>query len=730
MAERTVNVRINYQVSTADIQKATAASAAAQKATDDLRKATTEYGKATQQAGKQASDSLKQTQKDVSSLSSEFNSLYSSIKLIISAGLAREMVDMTLNAARLSGAVEGVTRAFNRLPNATLLINKLREATHGTVNDLELMQKALMATNYKIPLERLGTLLEFAAVKAQQTGQEVNHLVDFIVTGIGLRSIKRLDDLGITANRLKGALGGVSLQAATMGQTVDAVTTLMQEDLERTGGFAETAATEVGKLETAWHDLKVTVSEALTSPAILKFYQMVVSGMQTSMDFVTGGRAKIQQRDANAAAVKDVQHFQEMFVTKEVLKDRQKTLDVVQQEANTRQQMIGRNNDELKQLKERSLAITDSGKRVSYQQQAELDMIAEQSQFYHFKNLVLKESIKILKEYMQSLQVVTDLEGGEDGLNRAEELRQRRAGGYGEPFRKTTTLRHSAGTLGANTAIGGVIPEPLEAQIEVIPIMPIDNWDKFVKDFQENWRGFMAQGVDDTVNYFIQLEMLEVDHLHRRIDRIRVFYDEQMLLAGDNERAKSEMRIKEQREVAKIQREIAMKEWEAKRNSIILSTAGGVARAFIDYQWPYALIPAAAVAVQGGLQLDIANKSRPRFAKGVLNLQGPGTETSDSIPSLLSKGESVMTSDETKRAFGVLKAIKQNKIDDEILKRIDFSGGRTVTAALNDERIVSELKGIRKSQYHLEDQFGLLFRVHSDDKGNRHKVRARVMHRG
>lgn len=727
MAERTVNVRINYQVTTAELQKATAASNAAQKATDDLRKAVQDYAKTSQQAGKQASDAMRQTQKEVTSLTSEFNSLYNSLKLVVTAGIAREMVDATLNAAKLAGAVEGVTRAFNRLPNATLLLNDLRRATHGTVNDLELMQKALMAQNYKIPLQRLGTLLEFAAVKAQQTGQEVNHLVDYIVTGIGLRSIKRLDDLGLTANRLKEALGGVSLQAATMGQTVDAVTTLMQEDLEKTGGFAETSATEVGKLERAWHDLKVSVSEALTSPAVLKWYQAVVGGMQTSMDFITGGPAKVRQRQANQNAVGEVEHFKEMFVTKEILKDKQKALDVVQQEANTRQQMIGRNNDELKTLRERRTELTDSGKMMNYQQAEEVKHINEQIEFYNYKNLVLKESIRILKEYMQSLQMVTDKEGGA-GEDLTEEYRQRRAGGYGEPFRKVRTLDKGHElplSRNANVDYQQDIPAPLPAT-PVQPFIPMDNWDKFVEDFQEKWRGFLGQGIEDTMGYFIQLEQMEIDHLHRRIDKIRLFYDEQMLLAGDNERAKSEMRVKEQREVAKVQREIAMKEWEAKKNSILLSTAGGIARAFIDYQWPYALIPAAAVALQGGLQLDIANKNRPRFAKGVLNLQGPGTETSDSIPSLLSKGESVMTSDETKRAFGVLKAIKENKIDDSLLKSIDFSGGRAMV--FDDSRLVDILLKIEsKRSPDIIDQGRQMYRVFRDREGNKKLVRSRSM---
>ncbi|MCS7009457.1 MAG: hypothetical protein NZL93_05930, partial [Chthoniobacterales bacterium] len=81
----------------------------------------------------------------------------------------------------------------------------------------------------------------------------------------------------------------------------------------------------------------------------------------------------------------------------------------------------------------------------------------------------------------------------------------------------------------------------------------------------------------------------------------------------------------------------------------------------------------------------------PSFSKGVLNLQGPGTETSDSIPALLSKGESVMTAAETKAYFPVLKAIRERKLPAELLNKLvevaesakRSDGGEPVTVNVN-----------------------------------------------
>lgn len=683
MAERTVNVNIKYNINTAEVQKAAAATHAAQKATDDLRKAVEQYGKESVKANK---DAARATQE----LSKEFRDLYSSVKLVLSGGIAKEIVDITLSMAKLSGQVEGVSRAFTRLPNATLLLDNLQKSTHGTLTNLELMQKALQASNFRIPLQNLGKLFEFAAAKAQQTGQEVNHLVDYIVSGIGYRSIKRLDDLGFTANRVKEALGGVSLQAASMGEVMNAVTKLMDEDLQRTGGYATTTATQVERIETKWASLKKTVSGILTSPAVLSFYEKVLTLMDRGAQVIAGTAT---QNAAKEQAIIEVSRAKERLLTKEILGDKQKTFDVIQQEANTLQQNIGRNNDELKTLRARRTELTDSGKMMNYQQAEEVKKINQQVQFYNYRNQVLKESVRILNEYNKSLDEVFDKDD--------EEAEDSKRGNVIENLRQVVDLdlkKPLTGEIGkfdrdniikafesiSNTIKDGDIP-PLKQPVEIVPM---DDWDKIGVMWAEEWRNVLTQGIGDTNDFLMGIQDAELESYRTRIDNLHSFYDEQQLLAGDNERAKKELRIKEEREVAKIQAELALKEWKVKRNSILLSTAGGVARAFIDYQWPYALIPAAAVAAQGAVQLGIADRNKPRFAKGVIALKGPGSETSDSIDAKLSRGESVMTAKETREAFGILTEVRAGKLNDKILRQIVYNGG---SQAFDDSRIIAAI---------------------------------------
>lgn len=737
MAERTVNVRINYQINTAEVEKARAASVAAQKATDDLRKASQEYGKAAAQAHRENSAAAKQSAHDIASLSKEFSGLYSSIKLVLSAGLAREILDSTLNMATLAGKIEGVQKAFNRIPQATLLMNSLRKATHGTVTDLDLMQKALTAQNFRIPLEKLGTLLEFAAVKAQQTGQEVNHLVDYIVSGIGYRSIKRLDDLGFTANRVKEALGGVSLQAADMGQVMDAVTKLMAEDLEKTGGFVKTSATEVEILATQWEKLKVSVSTALTSPAILKFYNGSIKALQSGFDFLFGDLDKRRQEQAKTQAAEEVENFKKMYA--EILKERIKGAEQIQKEIDSRKNMMLLNEGELDQLRDRFKILIDSSKtkfRDTEATEEEIERIKEQVAFYKQKNIMLQESMNILVGYKEQLaEVGKDEQKSQQSYLKFKSTIEE----YSEQTPVFITPKFSEEDMkkvhdeayeymsneilqGENfngLSVGDILFGPEEKRKS--------DWEILQQEFRENWRGILGQGISDTANFLITIQDAEIAAMENRMDAIRSFYGQELELAGDNERRKKEISIKEQRDLEKVRREIAYKEWQNRRNAILIDTAAGIAKNIAAYEWPAWIIPAAFTAAQGAAQLAAVDKARPRFAKGVLNLKGPGTETSDSISAYLSKGESVMTADETRRSFGLLEAIKENKIDDSILKGIDFSGGRRMTTNIDLSPVVNKLDEIVKSNYDLVEKNGLLYKVYNSGSGNKKLVRAKIM---
>lgn len=142
---------------------------------------------------------------------------------------------------------DGVTKAFNDL-NQEGLLDNLRKATKGTVNDVQLMTAAVKANDFRIPLEDLGKYLEFAQLKAQQTGQSVDYMTDSIVTGLGRKSPLILDNLGISAAE-------ISEKTKETGDFMKAVAEIVDTQLAEAGetyiSAADRAAQKTVELQNA-----------------------------------------------------------------------------------------------------------------------------------------------------------------------------------------------------------------------------------------------------------------------------------------------------------------------------------------------------------------------------------------------------------------------------------------------------------------------------------------------
>ena len=142
---------------------------------------------------------------------------------------------------------DGVTKAFNGL-NQEGLLDNLRKATKGTVNDVQLMTAAVQANDFRIPLEDLGKYLEFAQLKAQQTGQSVDYMTDSIVTGLGRKSPLILDNLGISAAE-------ISEKTKETGDFMKAVAEIVDTQLAAAGetyiSAADRAAQKTVELQNA-----------------------------------------------------------------------------------------------------------------------------------------------------------------------------------------------------------------------------------------------------------------------------------------------------------------------------------------------------------------------------------------------------------------------------------------------------------------------------------------------
>lgn len=839
MADRSVNVTINYKVNTVEVERGEAKVRQAQAATNQLQQATQQFTSRASQGYQFASRSIesmevelarlrqqikltstadtqrltqlsaqykaakaqldaynkslfestkhsKSAQSATRGLVGQVNDLYTAARLFVTAGIVKELVSLGLEAAKVSGNVEGVSRAFNRIPNATLLLQSLRDATHGTVSDLELMQRALMAQSFRIPLENLGTLLEFAAVKAQQTGQEVNHLVNYIISGIGYRSIKRLDDLGFTANRVKEALGGVSLQAASMGDVMSAVTKLMNEDLEKTGGFVETTKTTVEQLEVAWHELGVEVSKQATSGGFIAILKEAVEAtkffFQGGMSFRGMGIAIMLdevKKEATAVVAKLQEQNQvlkegeRIVATDNRLAQLAENLNIVRDLIQSDKERLAQIEKELPLLEERNKSVIGLQK-ISGETYKQIKALKEEKQELQ-SNIeerqrnaaVLSESISIMAEYRMSL---TNTARNEETLVGIIEKKRAELEAVREEIEKTRNLSD----LGAD---GGLIKqaEQLEKELNALLGKSDKDQEKREKDAEkrrrenakrsfEHWKYYddlrrkkereaelesfrLAEEIAMKRRRLEEerLEMIEQRNQlilslsedfvkanlelliagdRNETDRIRQKYDEQIALAEGNDRAQKELRLKRDRELEAAEAKQKEADKKAAVTRLIIDGLVAIGKIFAQFGWPAGIAPA---AIMGGITaVNVATVKK--LKKGEIDIKG-GKQGEDSIPALLMPGESVMTREETKDSRNILKAIRAKKLNDHVLKDIvsGRSGGSVVKNIFDDSKIVRELQAIKNSQPDIVERHGMLMKVHKKGENYRRYVRARVM---
>lgn len=201
---------------------------------------------------KSAKDIESNFKKTSSSLISQFSKVGAALGVAFATA---QLVSFGKEAVQVAAKAEGISRAFDKLNNPNLL-KDLRTATRGTITDLQLMQAAVRAQNFKIPLEQLAGFFQFATNRAIETGESVDYLVESIINGIGRKSSLVLDNLGISASELQEEMKKV-------GDFGQAAGNIIARELEKAGDVADTTAVKLAQLNTIGENLQVGLGEAL-----------------------------------------------------------------------------------------------------------------------------------------------------------------------------------------------------------------------------------------------------------------------------------------------------------------------------------------------------------------------------------------------------------------------------------------------------------------------------------
>lgn len=237
----------------------------------------------------------------------------------VGVGLVAELGDMVKQGTELARQGEGIRIAFERLGRGDIL-DGLREATHGTVTDLELMKAAVKFNDFKLPIDELGTMLAFAQQKAKDTGQSVDYMVDSIVTGLGRKSLMILDNLGLSAAEIKDKM-------KETGDMTKAVGEIIREQMSKAGDYVETAADRATKADVKvknameelgrtfqpltdagndmWADLKAGALDLLNSAVKPLINALTEAGKLRSQVDALGGTSKIDRLVRNLKGARE-----------------------------------------------------------------------------------------------------------------------------------------------------------------------------------------------------------------------------------------------------------------------------------------------------------------------------------------------------------------------------------------------------------------------------------------
>lgn len=195
---------------------------------------------------------------------------------------------------RLSNAGDNLARSMGS--NMDVIVAKVREASKGTVADMDIIASASksMMLGVSADADEMANLMEIAALRGRAMGISTTQAFDDIVRGIGRMSPLILDNLGIIvdADSTYGAYAESIGKAASELSSIEKRQALLNRVLDegnkmlaQTGGLVDDTASSFERLEAnsknLANNLKMTLAPALSA---------VVGGLN---DFLFGQKENV-----------------------------------------------------------------------------------------------------------------------------------------------------------------------------------------------------------------------------------------------------------------------------------------------------------------------------------------------------------------------------------------------------------------------------------------------------
>jgi hypothetical protein len=189
------------------------------------------------------------------------NTMAETKKTLIGSAAALAVLRFSVNSMKLAAEAEGIRTAFMRLGDSRKILEEIRIATRGVIDNEELMGLAIKAQNFNIPLKDLAKMLEFSSTRAVTAGKSISEFADKFVTGVGRRMPKSLIELQISAADAKAMFSHSGLGG---------VLEYVNGQLEKMGDVADTSTIRFGKFSAAIGNLKQSWGDFLNNTELVK----------------------------------------------------------------------------------------------------------------------------------------------------------------------------------------------------------------------------------------------------------------------------------------------------------------------------------------------------------------------------------------------------------------------------------------------------------------------------
>lgn len=771
--QRQTDVNIVYKVDTSQLDKSNQLLKQSSKATDELRKSADQSGKSLEDAAKKGDKS--------------FSGLSSTIKLV-GAALTAAFASQVIGAMqRLSSEFQKssviLQNTFGSRSAAQKALKDIAEFARTTPFQItELTESFVKLANRGVTptIEEMRGMGDLAAVLGKDFMQLTEAILD-------VNNPERWKELGIRAetagNKVKLSFKGMTVEADRNAESVAKAVVQFGQMQGVAGSMAAIAETTGGKMS----NLKDNLDQILTimgnrssglTNSFLDFANNILASLNKSLNDQVGLLQK-EQSELNVlvGAITDVNIPTEVRknlieelnrkypdflrnldvekVTNEQLKDRLKDVNdqffrkIALQAAEdkfkeTQEEILELIEDEAEARKELNAIMSDPSRfkdNTLGRQQAIKDFKQEISDIQKERESLQGELTQKLTEYNNALKIFDT--ASNDYFTSTNQSAKATENFTSKLKKHKEELNEIQEMLGYLSDLEMFETENLlKANIDYRK-RQVENAERSAK-LQAYWADYRAkkereaeeesmrmaeenairkkQLQEDITRATISFsrELLDVLFSQRENEtsQIEENYNKQIELAGNNERARNELEIKKARELERARKK---EKDEFKRQSIAriaAETAINIAEAFPNF------VMMALAASVGALQTLNVRK----LNKGVISLQGPGTKTSDSIPAMLSRGESVMTADETTSSRGVLKAVRARKLNDKVLSQI-LSGksGGAIINKFDDKGIIQKLDEIKNSQPRIEEHAGIAYKVISKGKDYKQRIRLSVM---